>query len=77
MREDQADEIVGLLRDLLDEVREMNSNFNEFTGFNVYKMSTAIDDIGDRITGGAGGVGGSDLSDVTHRIEMVELTLPT
>ncbi len=77
VREDQADEIIGLLRDLLDGVREMNTNFDEFTGHNVYKMSTAIDVLGDRITGGAGGIGGDSLSDVSHRIEMVELALPT
>lgn len=77
MREDQADQIIDLLGDLLEEMRGMRTDFMEFTGYNVYKMSTAIEDIGDRVTGGAAGIGGSDLADVAHRIEMVELSLPS
>lgn len=77
MHEDQADRIIGLLSEMLDEIRGMRDDFMEFTGHNTFKISAAIEDIGDRITGGVGGVGGDTLADVAHRIEMVELSLPT
>lgn len=45
MREDQADSIVECLSDLLDEIRGLRSDFNEFTGYNSVKMSDAVDQI--------------------------------
>lgn len=67
-----SEQIVELLSEILAELRELRSDFQEFTGYNVYKMSTVIDDLGDRITGGAGGVGGVDLHDVRVAIDAVE-----
>jgi len=45
MNEDQADDIIGLLGELLQEMRGMRSDFMEFTGYNTTKMSTLSEDI--------------------------------
>jgi hypothetical protein len=67
-----SEQIVELLSEILEELRELRSDFQEFTGYNVYKMSTVVDDLGDRITGGAGGVGGADLDEVRRSIDAIE-----
>ncbi len=64
--------IIDLLEALVEELRGLRGDFLEFTDHNVYKMSVAIDDIGDRIAGGAAGVGGATLDDVKSAIEAVE-----
>lgn len=75
MNERQADQVIELLQDILVELRDVRSNFDEFTGYNTTKMSDAVSEIGDRISGGFGGIGGKDLGDVTHAIEMLDLTV--
>ena len=72
MNEQQGDQIIDLLSDILSELRDLRTNFDEFTGYNVYKMSVAIDDITDRITGGIGGIGGASLEEVKGAVEAVE-----
>ncbi len=73
MNEQQADELIDLLGCVLDELKGLRESFDEFTGYNVYKMSTVIDDISDRITGGAAGVGGSTLDDVTAKLDLIDI----
>lgn len=75
MTEDQGDQIIDLLRDLVEELRGLREDFNEFTGYNVYKMSTVIDDLSDRITGGIGGVGGATIDDLTHELREANAAL--
>jgi hypothetical protein len=72
MDDAQGDRIIDLLETLVDELRGLRGDFLEFTGYNVYKMSVAIDDIGDRIAGGVAGIGGATLDEVKSAIEAVE-----
>lgn len=72
MNDAQGDRIIDLLEMIVEELRGLRSDFLEFTDHNVYKMSVAIDDIGDRIAGGVAGVGGATLDDVKSAIEAVE-----
>lgn len=50
MRDDQADQIINLLAELLEEVRGQRTEFLEFTGYNT--MTTK--DLADAITGPSG-----------------------
>ncbi len=73
MNEEQGDQKIELLEGILDELRTLREGLDEFTGYNVYKMSTVIDDLADRITGGPGGVGGSSLGEVAAKLDLIEL----
>ncbi|WP_454888299.1 hypothetical protein [Sphingobium herbicidovorans] len=64
--------IADLLEDLIEEIRGLRNDFNEFTGYNTTKMRDAVDDLGDRIAGGFGGVGGASLDDIKVAVESVE-----
>jgi len=75
MTEHQADEIINILSDILAGLRDMRTEFSEFTGYNVYKMSAVIDGIGDQITGGSGGLGGDTLMDVKMAIDSLEQSI--
>lgn len=75
LREDQADTLISLLGELLTELRDLRGDFNEFTGYNVYRLSEVVDQIGDRICGGLSGVGGDSLSDVGTKLDAIEGTL--
>jgi hypothetical protein len=72
MNDESADQIVGLLQDILEELRDLRSDFQEFTGYNTTKMSDAVNEITERITGGIAGVGGGDLDDVVRAVRSVE-----
>ncbi len=75
MNSDQAEVMISNLVDILDELRGLRSDFLEFTGHNVYKMSEAVDQIGDRICGGSNGIGGADLNEISTAIASVEATI--
>jgi hypothetical protein len=77
MNEDQADQIIDLLGSILGELQGLREGFDEFTGYNVYKMSVAIEDLGDRITGGAAGVGGGTLDELGSKLDMIEINTST
>lgn len=70
MTPEQTTEMISLLSDILDELKGLRTDFLEFTGHNVYNMSTVIDDIGDRICGGTGGVGGASLGEIVSAIDQ-------
>lgn len=72
MNEEQGDEIIELLENILTELRDVRSDFQEFTGYNTTKMSDVVTEIADRITGGIGGAGGEDLADVVRALQSVE-----
>ena len=75
MNSEQAEVLISNLADILEELRGLRSDFLEFTGNNVYKMSDVINDIGDRICGGSNGIGGADLNEISMAIASVEATL--
>lgn len=64
--------IADLLTELVEEVRGLRSDFNEFTGYNTTKMQDAVNEIGDRVAGGFGGVGGATLDEIKSILESVE-----
>jgi hypothetical protein len=72
-----------LLRRILIELQEMNGHLDTIAGamplvnpiYNLDDIHSKIEEVGDQITGGIGGVGGKDLSDVSHRIEMLEISV--
>lgn len=72
MNDDKADEIIEQLGGILTELQELRTNFDEFTGYNTMKMSDAVDNLGDRITGGMMGIGGENLDDVVRALQSVE-----
>jgi hypothetical protein len=63
MREDQADTIIDLLKELVDEVRENGARFDEFSGYNVYNMQELVSSV----TGPLG----YNLSDLNERLQDV------
>ncbi len=67
MNDDQADQIIDLLGELLEEMRGMRSEFMEFTGYNTTKMST----LSAEITGPAG----SHIGDLHDRLNEIDHTL--
>jgi hypothetical protein len=73
--EAQGEEVIDLLKEILSELREMKTSFDEFTGYNVNDVGAAVENIGDRITGGNAGVGGATLRDVSDRLGAMEETL--
>ena len=75
MDSSQADLMIELLTNIRDEVIGLRSDFMEFTGHNVHRMSVAVDDLGDRIAGGMGGIGGGTLDEVRAAIEALETTI--
>ena len=50
----------------------MKTSFDEFTGYNVSNMSAAVEDVGDRITGGNAGVGGATLAQLSDKLDAIE-----
>ncbi len=70
MTEDQATEMISVLSEILYELKGLKTDFLEFTGYNVYNMSTAINDIGDRICGNVNGIGGATLAEVVTAIDQ-------
>ena len=72
-----------LLRQILDELRSANANLDQIVSVlpaiapvhDLDDIYSRIEEVGDQITGGIGGSGGKDLSDVVHRIEMLEISI--
>lgn len=60
MTEDQADTIIGLLGEMLGELRDLRTQFDEFTGYNVHNMETAVKDLT--------GPTGYNLGDLNERL---------
>lgn len=63
MKEDQADSIIELLSELVSELRDLRTQFDEFSGFNVYNMETVLKDVV--------GPNGYNLGDVNERLSEV------
>ena len=63
MRDDQADEVLRMLGDILEEMCGLRSDFLQFTGYNSTKMSDAVD----QITGPVG----YNLGDLNERLTEV------
>ncbi len=71
MSNDQAEEIIALLRDLLEETRTVRSTLDDFTGLGTYKVS----DLAEALTGPLGyhlGDVHSKLDDVLTGLSSVE-----
>ena len=75
MDNSQADQMIELLTNIRDEVVGLRSDFMEFTGYNVDRMSKVVDDLGDRIAGGSEGIGGGTLDEVRAAIEALETVI--
>jgi hypothetical protein len=67
--------MIALLSEVLTELQGLRTDFNEFTGYNVYRLSEVVDLIGDRICGGVSGVGGDSLSDIGTKLDAIDGTL--
>lgn len=70
------DEIVNVMQEILDELKEMNSKLDEIKGFGIYNslcdVCDKIDSLGAEIKGA--GLYNS-LSDVCDKIESLETTV--
>ena len=72
MTDDQADEVISLLTELLEEMRGMRTDFLEFTGYNVDRMSAVTEQIVEGITGRFSGMGGADLGEVKSTLDNLQ-----
>lgn len=74
MTEEQGNQIIGLLQDLLDELRSAREAFDAFIGYGVDTMHDTVQ----AITGPAGYTLGdihSKLDEVIHGLSSVESTI--
>ena len=72
-----------VLREILSELKEINESVTQIANalplsapmYDLDDIHSKIDELGDRITGGLAGSGGKDLCDVTHKLEMIDISI--
>ncbi|QIQ86379.1 hypothetical protein [Erythrobacter sp.] len=64
--------MIDLLTELVEEIRGLRKDFDDFTGCNVDSMDAIADRIVEGITGQSEGGGGADLGDLYRRLEAIE-----